>query len=505
MVFAAQKLHQRQTKDTIFFIRNQRLTRPEIEHYWRRKSQNSIICDATPKTPEGLTYRTPSPSPHDPRSNCPSHDEIEPDGSDFASTDHLTRLSRAASIQLFERSLFRMGSPVAIRSPEPLRSRHEALHHAGVYYRAYAERGGLQLDPASLKRNDAALWRFHRQVYNTLSAIDVGLSPATIETFQSSALKMVPETMRVDRPMLMALLLEIVNVYSMLAVICKGRQSQLKIMKTRKKFMDSIISAAPVTHPLAFVLKAASRCTDDLGPLCIELMHAGVDIIRRELGNEDRDGSQMLSSCSKVAYTCGDSDAALRYTKELHQIARFRYRNTMNDETLHSLLEVQYSLARYHLDLGDCEIAEDLFADGLMRCNDVKYSVVRHSLRASFLFLRGEIVHFRGDLATAIASFEEALSLLLSSVGPADLWASNAASWLRGCIEERDAKEKRRVMEAAEQEDGWEMGDVYDEQDGETEGEIEGEMDGEMDGIETTHAGADFDIELWHMEQANWV
>ena len=507
MTFATQKLHQRQTKDMVFFVRNQQFTYRDIEHYWRRKSQNSIIYDETPKTPEGLTYRTLSPSP---RSYHSLYNEIELDASDLPLTIRPLRLSRASAIPHFRRSVSRLSSPVAISAPEPLRIKHKALHYAGAYIRACIEHQRSKLYLGSLAQSYNALWDFRAQSFNAISTIQDGLSHETVEISRSSALEMVPEIMRVDRPMLMAFLLDIVAQSSLFAVRSENRNSQIQIRKTRNKLVACIIDAAPPTHPLVLVLKAASWCSDNLSVLSIALMHASVDILRRELGDEDRDGFQMLNCCCVVASRSGDLNTALRYAKERHQIASSVHKSTTNNETLRTILHAQYQLAGYHRELEEYEIAEDLVEDGLLRCNDIQSSFDRHNFRADFLFVRGRIAHFRGDLAKAKQSFEEALQLRLRSNGAGHYQTSNAVSWLKKCVREQELQEQNRVLEAAEQEDGWDTDEVGAAEEGELEiGEVYKDLDGEVevepDAVETTQAGADFDMELRQMEQSDWI
>ena len=430
-------MRKRQDKDTLFTIRGRVVRRQDVEHYWRRKRLKPADLPPVPTTPDGVSYRTPSPF----RTSTSPAIETEHVAPDELDLSRLTQ-EQMQSFQGMTQELLLTPRPGSLRhlsSPEPMRVQDGALHYAKIYFLSCIE---VANDTTDYSRSREVGATFFSSAYSALAAIQRGLSQAIIDVALSKMFDFVPHITRNKYPSVLATLLAIIARYQYSA---RGSSSSTLVM-ILQALVNRIIHRYHPEDPLVFILRAVIRPTSDTTELLHRLLLVGKDMLALGGGQMHLERAFIFQRLCEIQYEVKGT-SALGYARELYQIESTRHVTLANDETLFCLLAAQNALASNHYRSGDLEQAFRLIESGLRRCQSLKDREDQDFFRAEFLQIQGQVNADRGELSAAVESLSQALTFYLKIFGAADSYTIHTAWWLEWALEEKRA-ESRLVSDA---------------------------------------------------------
>lgn len=423
MVFAYQKLQERQSKVTVFKIRGQMRSQTDVRRYWKRKQLNPAEFSPVANTPEGIEYRTPSPFPDASARSAGDVENEDIDGNSltlitdqrddlFRSLRHEVAMTRSPS------------SPRMLTSPEPFRTRDQAYHCMKVFVLEYVERtrSGQHRDPDG--RNYTTVKRFA----NAMECFTVGLvvhaSNTVIEVAHLDMLEAISKVTSPLVPYLMGVLLD---------MVAKCTNSGTKVaQKVISEVYDKILILCGETHPVTVIFRAASRLADKKHALIESLVFVAGDLLARDFGYHNIDVRWLLHTSCLVSQYAGNYVEAFRRAEKLHRVYQ-NYSAEIASKTLEmpeELLDSQLLLISCHRRLINLKEAEDLVVDGLRRCCDLQFPP-RDEFRSMFLYQQGSLEWEKGQVFDAVEHLTEALAISLRLFGPADAYVTDIAFKLK--------------------------------------------------------------------------
>ncbi|KIW96853.1 uncharacterized protein Z519_02244 [Cladophialophora bantiana CBS 173.52] len=326
MIFAFQKLRERQGMDTTFLIRGQLRSRENVEHYWKRTRLNPACFSPVPHTPDGVEYRTPSPSvggnsdeagPKDTRQGA--------DRSPFAGGDHV----------------------VLFHSPEPLRTQDQALHYAKVLFQTHGERADPNLDVVYSDEVAGFLDKLIARAYSALVAIDQNKSLISIQGRLLDTLELIPEMLRPR--------------YTVSGIDDEKRMVSRNIVeKTGNVYGDG--------HLVSLLLRALIRSFDNVFTISEMIMLSGKDIMAPGLRQDYAGMEEVLRCLWDVSVLFGSLSTALKQANKLYRMCFSRRRKYMTESSLTSLLVRHSRLAATHLTFGNYAESDFWIEEGLRTC-----------------------------------------------------------------------------------------------------------------------------------------
>ncbi|KIX93642.1 uncharacterized protein Z520_10548 [Fonsecaea multimorphosa CBS 102226] len=427
MIFALQKLRQRQGKDTAFLIRGQARSSEEVEHYWKRSRDDPARFSPVPKTPDGMEYGTPSPCPGretgEAGSQVPAQDDA--DSSPFVEDEDV-----AAVFQYIKRDWIRAPRTTILRlldSPEHLRPLDQALHHAKMVFQSHVEFANSDLRLVSGRVGIGALIRFMNLAENALVAMQYGLSHTIVTTVLLDMLESIPH---VGKCNFMDATVRFLYVIAGYAIGGQMRASRL-IRTAQCEIVNRVGHVYGDDHPVPVILRAAIRSWEDTAATSEMVLAAGKDILGRHLGHDHNDMEEVLGSLCDVARMSGDVNASLKHANELYQMTLWRHRRDMTQASLLAVLDSQVQLARLHALSDDFEEADRWIEVGLRGCSEVKDTPTREWFEASFIYYRGLTMEKSGQWSAAFETFNKVIYLMMRRYGPTDHLVTLAAQQMR--------------------------------------------------------------------------
>ncbi len=420
MIFAYQKLLERRGKDTTFVVRGQERTRHDIEHYWTRRHLDPAVFDAAPNTPVGLEYRTPSPA---------LLNSSEKNAADDATSGGPGWLQSGHSINHQHGPTPRASDLRLLRCPEPFRTQDQALHHAQIYCRSFAERLVLRKGLDFWHPDITILDHFRHKALYAMATTEFGLSKVMIKAAQLDLFALIPAVLGHGGSGLMATLLHVITEYSSSAMRTGRNETRLISCNLMKR----IATECGQTHPLAIILRACHRPSSSFLALSERLLSVGKDTLTHDLGADHIETRNMIWHECVISANAGNWYVALAAVKELCKINIAKQKVTGDDNDLWHLLNSQYQLIVCQFRVGNYIEANRLVEDGLRASSKFAFPADRNERQADFLYLLGMMKAWRRDLPAAIDLLSQALQLRLGEYGADDLKVAEIAQSLR-CV-----------------------------------------------------------------------
>ncbi|EXJ71912.1 uncharacterized protein A1O5_04413 [Cladophialophora psammophila CBS 110553] len=428
IIFAFQKLQERQGKDTAFLIRGQLRSRENVGHYWKRTRLNPARFSPVPHTPDGVEYRTPSPSVGG------NSDEAEPEDtrqgagrSPFAGDEHVTLFqyinqglalaSRSPSLRL-------------LSSPEPLRAQDQALHYAKVLFQTHVERADPNLDTVFLGEVTRFLDKLIARAYSALVAIDQNMSLISIQSRLLDTLELIPGMVKYDCGYVTMSLLRII-------VSCgQGTQSWTSTMNrmVSRQIVEKTGNAYGVDHPVSLLLRTLIRSFGGVLATSEMIMLSGKDIMARGLGHDYAGMGELLRCLCDVSVSSGSMNSALKHANELYSMCFCRRRKYMTESSLTSFLLCLSQLAMTHFTFGNYAESDFWIEEGLRTCCQGQSPSKRATARADFLYCRALAMGKHGQWSAAFEVFGEVLRQRMRVYGAGDYAAMQCGEhmqWIR--------------------------------------------------------------------------
>ncbi|OQV07743.1 hypothetical protein CLAIMM_12133 isoform 1 [Cladophialophora immunda] len=443
MIFAFQKLQQRQGKDTAFLIRGQTRSRKDVEHYWKRCRLDPASLSPVPNTPDGMEYRTPSPSPGREVGEAGSKDtaQEDADSSPFVEDEDI-----AAVFQYINQDLIFTPRSTILRlldSPEQLQPLDQALHYAKVLFQWHVESANPDRLLVSQREAGNVINKFENYAFNALVAIICDLSHPMIATGLLDTLAYIPKVAKYDCWSVMMVLLRIVVSYAAWVRCFTSRMIKMAI----HEIMIRVVTIYGAGHPVPLVLRAVIRSFEVTSTISEMVFLAEKDMVGRALGYDHHNMETVLENLCAVQYRSDHSNAALKCANELHRLALRRHRRDMTQDSLLSLLDAKLRMSQFHLDLDDFEEAEVWIENGLQTCSEIKHSATRDSFQSTFSYDRGLLMMRSGQWSAAFETFGKVIDFRMRWWGAGDAHVISAARSMK-LILRWQAEEAQRLSAA---------------------------------------------------------
>ncbi|OCT54734.1 hypothetical protein CLCR_02878 [Cladophialophora carrionii] len=434
MVFAFQKLQERQGKDTVFSIRGQKRSRHDVEQYWKRKRPNPADFSPIPDTPGGVTYRTPSPCPDEDASGGETEHTVEESvRSTFVECSNPDLTQKNSQLWLVT------SPPTSIRllnSPGSLRLQDQAIHYARVYFQSCAENIPRDENLGTWQEQITTVSECREKLLNLLAAVEYRRSQVTIESARLDMIGTLPKLAKIQCLPLMATLL--------IMVVQCSKMGQGTVPDWGTALSRAIMRAVAKLHVQGRSLLMALQAASPSFSVAIELSHrlfmAGKDILARRLGEQHNETCHLRSVMVEANAALADWHAALRWSEDLFRTGLWKFRMGTSVDNLLFLLQAKIHLARCHTELGNFGAAQNLIDEGLRICTQGEPSGWRDEQHSKLLLAQVFVELRQGRLGTAGDALTKLLAMRLRSHGAGDGLAAIAADWLSRILEDQTMK-----------------------------------------------------------------
>ncbi|KEF52396.1 uncharacterized protein A1O9_11637 [Exophiala aquamarina CBS 119918] len=475
MIFAAQIQARRQGKKTIFKSRGQECPDGEIQRYWSRRPEEPTDFEPIPKTPEGLEYWTPAPTPGgtmteitpledvsspeilscflpsdrsvstrtSPRiteicdgaeNNSPSSvdDTISVDGCSEACREYeqpsCPSSTEVAGVFLPAASQILMPNYQSLtlqplQSPESIRDREYTLNCGREYFQWWIEK--VYRARIAWNHTSPAVEKFRNASYSLASFIENDLSRDHIELTYLDLVEMTSHVLHRENPTTIILLMDIMGI-----AVQNFPKALPKIQKILDHALSQALESSGKDHPSTNLMRAIRFACSDFFDFASCAILPGKDLLAEALNDQN----ELVANLLLLLVDLGIRDrspTAFQYAQELHQHALARYRTEKTDAALFSLSSIAVRITELQRRQGNYDEAMGLMKDASGRLSAFHDTRAQVQGRADLLLQLGYLKWDEGHFTAALDAFNQCLSLSLRVFGVDHYMTMHTAAWVR--------------------------------------------------------------------------
>lgn len=475
MIFAAHKQARRQGKKTNFQSRGKKFDDAEVGRYWKRKREKPSDFPPIPRTPEGVEYWTPAPTPCDtgtdttPAQNVSTPNDIDIDIDSFRSDRPLSpriveicddaddaasspdeamswdvdveacrdyesasRLSPSAVafLQATSKILisnYQSSTLQPLDSPEAIKHYEHTVNCSREYFRWWIEE--VHRSEIDWYHATSAIRGFRIAGRNLAAAIEQGYSKDHIEITYRDWIAMAPSIVHKENPDTIFTIMDL-----MVDTVTGFPKASPKLQKMLDYVMVQASNSWGQDHPSTILMRSLQRYLQRSRSNFFDFLRCalspGKDLLSRDLGNHYNLVAIMLQVLVDAGLS-GRETTALQYAQEWHQHELIEYRAEESDLALLNLLMSQIAIIDIQTKFGNYDEANELMKDSFGALDAFHEAKDWEEVSSHLLFRLGVLRYREGHLTAASDAFNQCLSLSLRVHGVSYHLTTQAAVWVQ--------------------------------------------------------------------------
>jgi len=490
MIFAAQMQARRPGKKTIFKFRGRRLSDTDVKQYWSRKEKAPADFSPVPGTPDGMEYRTPTPTPGDTRGDTPMEiaspqhvqilddistetfrhghrvsartsprivevddeaDENAPSAPDdamsldmdldvFQDYQRLSHPSPSRVARIFVHAAAACHSLISnyqsstlqpLDSPEAIKQYENTVNCSREYFQWWV--GKVDRSEIDWNHSDATIFDFRDAGLDLVYGIRNGFSKDHIDFIYGDWVAMIPGVLHKQNPM------SILTIIDIMRDVMRFHGS--KALRKVEKVLGSVLDQAskswgkddPGTQLMRSICHPQPNYDIYCNFVCCALLPAKDVMGKLEFDeSHERLRSNMMDTLVElVIFVSNRESEALGYAWEGYENALVEYRRTRTDYSLESLLFAQTRLTSAQLQCGNYKEADELVEDAF-RAVAAFHDVNRgRRVTSDLAYQSGWLNAKKGQFTAALEAFNTSLQLRLNDYGVRHYLTTQAAAAVR--------------------------------------------------------------------------